>query len=172
MSKDNDARVTVGEIRGVYGVKGWVKLFSWTSPRENLLDYPRFLDESGREWHLIEGRVQGKSLVAQLRGVDDRDQAAALNGTKLTIARDELPETADDEYYWSELEGCTVFREDDEVIGKVEYLIETGSNDVLVIRTAKKGEVLVPFIPGSVVKQVDIDAKRIVVDWVDAEHRA
>lgn len=156
--------VTVGEIRGVYGVKGWVKLFSWTSPRENLLNYQQFSDTAGRVWQLREARVQGKALIGKFDGVDDRDQAAALNGTLLQVARDALPETAAGEFYWADLEGCTVEDEQGRRLGEIDYLIETGANDVLVVR-GESGEVLVPFVMDRVILDVDIAARRVRVSW-------
>ncbi|MFK8051739.1 MAG: ribosome maturation factor RimM [Woeseiaceae bacterium] len=172
MSAEANDRVIVGEIRGIYGVKGWVRLFSWTSPRENLLRFSAFEDQNGKTWTLVRGRPQGKGLIGQLKGVDDRDAAAALNGTMLTVARDALPATEKDEYYWADLEGCSVSDMEGQLIGLVDYLIETGSNDVLVVRTSDGVETLIPFITESVVKTVDIDAKRIVVDWVGTEYQA
>ena len=100
--------VTVGEVRGVYGVKGWVKLFSFTAPRENLLGFREFTTGQGKTLRLIEGRPQGKGLVGRFAGCDDRDAALAMHGTALQVARSALPATDEGEFYWDDLVGLEV----------------------------------------------------------------
>lgn len=167
-----DRHVTVGEIRGVHGVRGWVKLFSYTSPKENLLDYKRFESPTGQMLEVLEGRKHGKTLIARLDGVEDRDAALALNGTELRVTRSSMPEPEDDEYYWSDLLGLAVYDQTDRLLGAVDYLLETGAHDVLVIRSADGTETLVPFVIGHTVMDVDLDAKRIRVEWMDGDDDA
>ena len=164
-----DGHVTVGEIRGAYGVRGWVKLFSWTRPRTNLFSYEQFVDSAGRGWRLLEGREQGKLLVGRLEGVTDRDEALALHGTALMVPRTALPEPDDDEYYWSDLIGMTVTDLAGQVLGRVDDLMETGAHDVMVLVRPGGEELLVPFVPGAFVHEVDLAAGRIVVDWHDGD---
>jgi len=131
---------------------------------EAILDYqPWLLGEDKRPVKIIDGRKQGKGLAALLPGYDDREQAATLVGLQIFVGRDQLPATAKDEYYWSDLEGLDVHTTKGEVLGRVERLMETGANDVLVIRGER--EHLVPFIQGQYVTRVDLEAGLIEVDW-------
>ena len=156
--------VALGYISAVHGVKGWVKVFSFTRPMEAILGYePWLLGEEKRPVEIVDGRKQGKGLVALLPGCDDRDQAARLVGQQVFVARDQLPPTEKGEYYWSDLEGLEVRTTDGVVLGRVAKLMETGANDVLVIRG--DGEHLVPFVQGQYVKRVDLEAGVIEVDW-------
>jgi len=159
--------VRVGRIVGVYGVQGWVKLESWTEPRMRIFDYqPWQLTAPGidQEVRNVEGRQQGKGIVARLPGIDDREGAAALMGTEITVSRELLPAPAPGEYYWTDLEGLEVVTIDDVPLGQVSHLFATGANDVMVVRSADK-ERLIPFVQGSYVRTVDIPAGRMVVDW-------
>ena len=131
---------------------------------EAILEYqPWLLGEDKRPVKIIDGRKQGKGLAALLPGFEDREQAATLVGSQIFVGRDQLPATDDDEYYWSDLEGLDVHTTKGEVLGRVERLMETGANDVLVIRGER--EHLVPFIQGQYVTRVDLEAGLIEVDW-------
>jgi len=159
-----DKLLALGYISAVHGIKGWVKVHSWTRPMEAILDYqPWLLGEDKRPVKIIDGRKQGKGLAALLPGFEDREQAATLVGLQIFVRRDQLPATAKDEYYWSDLEGLDVHTTKGEVLGRVERLMETGANDVLVIRGER--EHLVPFIQGQYVTRVDLEAGLIEVDW-------
>jgi 16S rRNA processing protein RimM len=103
-------------------------------------------------------------MVAQLPGVDDRDQAAALIGTDIHVAREQLPPPAKGEYYWVDLEGLEVVTTDNVELGRVSHLFATGANDVVVVRDGTR-ERLIPFVQGSYVRSVDLSAGRMVVDW-------
>jgi len=162
----DDEIVIVGRIAGLYGVKGWVKVFSHTDPRENILRYSPWLLHRGGRWHevaLREGRRQGKGLVARLDGCDDRDAATAWLGADVAIRRGQLPPPAEDEYYWADLVGLRVETTEGVDLGVVDHLVETGANDVLVVQGDR--ERLVPFTPGDAVLAVDLEAGRIEVDW-------
>ena len=167
MARTDTKPVIVGRISGLFGVRGWIKIHSFTDPREAILDYRDWLIESGDDWQSIavaEGKRHGKTIVARLEGIDDRDVAASYVQASIGVDRSQLPETADGEYYWTDLEGLTVRKEDGTVLGTVANLLETGANDVLVVREADR-EVLVPFVPGQVVKDVDLANGVIDVDW-------
>jgi len=161
-----DAPLVMGRIAAPFGVRGWVRVATFTEAPENLLAYsPWHLQLDGR-WlavELLDGHVHGKGLVVQLAGCDDRDAAAALSGTGIGVYRSQLPAPEDDEYYWSDLVGLQVFTTDDRLLGVVDHLIETGANDVLVIRGER--ECLVPFIRDQVIQSVDLEAGVIRVDW-------
>lgn len=162
-----ERRILLGKIVGVFGVKGWVKLQSHTDPREALFDYqPWVLRQRGTERIIdeIEGRTQGRGLVASFPGVDTRDAAEALIGTEIWVDRAALPKPRQGEYYWVDLEGLAVQTVDGVSLGRVSHLFATGANDVLV---AIDGECerLVPFLVDDVIKRVDLEARLIVVDW-------
>lgn len=170
MDKD-DKIVLLGQISSVYGVKGWNKITSHTQPRENIFNYPEWLLKIGNTWQLTkveQGRPHGKTLVAKLAGCDDRDQAKLLVNTKIAIYRSQLPETSDDEHYWSDLLGMQVISVNGDELGKVTEILETGSNDVLVIKKKTSGktvESLVPWLEDDVIINVDKNEKIITVDW-------
>ena len=131
---------------------------------EAILGYqPWLLGEEKRPVNIVDGRKQGKGLVALLPGFEDREAAVTLVGQQLFVRRDQLPDAAENEYYWSDLEGLDVHTTKGEVLGQVEKLMETGANDVLVIRGDR--ERLVPFVQGQYVTRVDLEAGLIVVDW-------
>lgn len=155
----------LGRVSGLFGVRGWVKVFSHTAPKENILNYPCwFLLREGawKAYKLKQGKTQGKGIVALLEGVDDRDQAAELTGADIAVRRDQLPEISPDEYYWSDLEGRRVVTETGIALGRVDHLFETGANDVMVVKGER--DHLLPFI-GQVIKEVDLDGDLITVDW-------
>ncbi len=158
--------IVLGRISGVFGVKGWVKVFSYTEPREALLGYKNWLLGQEGQWQsasVAEGQRHGKGVVVRIDGFEDRDQAAALVGTEIGVPRDELPDTEDGHYYWSDLEGLTVVRSDGSELGKLAYLLETGAHDVMVIKG--DAERLVPFVKDEIVVDVDLAAGVITVDW-------
>ncbi len=166
MSSHAGRRIVIGQVSGLYGVRGWVKLFSYTDPMANLLEFRLLQLGNGDVWRpavLAEGRVQGKTLVGRFEGVTDRDQAAGLVGAEIAVRRDQLPATASDEVYWADLIGLEVVNVHGESLGTVDRLLATGANDVLVLRGDT--ERLIPFVRGAVVKKIDQDAGRITVDW-------
>jgi len=158
--------VVVAKIGAPYGVRGWVKVFSFTEQTDALLDYdPWYFNKAG-EWPIapvIEAKTHGKGLVAKFKGCEDRDAAALLNGTEIAIRRDQLPPTAENEYYWSDLQGLEVLTTEGVSLGKVDHLLETGANDVLVVKGDR--ERLIPYVTGPIVKNVDLDAGTLQVDW-------
>ena len=131
---------------------------------EAILQYqPWLLGEDKKPVKIVDGRKQGKGIAALLPGFEDREQAATLIGTQIFVGRDQMPATGKDEYYWSDLEGLEVKTINGELLGRVEKLMETGANDVLVIRGNR--EHLVPFIQGQYVTRVDLEEGMIEVDW-------
>jgi len=158
--------LVLGRISGLFGVRGWVRVFSYTEPREAVLQYKRLLIGRNGSWQaasVAEGQRHGKSVIARFDGVDDRDQAAALIGAELGVARDALPEPEDGQYYWSDLIGMTVVHRDGTELGTIQSMLETGAHDVMVV----VGEVerLIPFAMNEVVIDVDLQEGRVDVDW-------
>jgi 16S rRNA processing protein RimM len=167
VSGPGEKLVLLGRIVGVHGVRGELKLESYTEPRTQIFRYRPWLLRSASGDRQIEGgrgRVHGKGLVAALPGVADRDAAAALAGTEVWVARSALPDPAPGEYYWSDLEGLEVATVEGVPLGRVSHLVATGANDVLVVRDAER-ERLIPFLVGRFVTQVDLAAGRLTVDW-------
>lgn len=156
----------LGRIDGLYGVKGWVNVFSYTKPREAVLNYDRWLVLRNDHWQplaLLEGKRHGKSVIAWLEGIEDRDGAAELLGCDIGIVRGDLPDLESGQYYWTDLEGMKVVDRGGDEIGKVAYVMETGANDVLV--TAGERERLIPFVADKVILDVDLAKGVITVDW-------
>ncbi len=165
-----EGRVPVGRISGVYGVKGWVRIYSYTQPRENILNYTPWLLYSGGEWRtveVVEGRRQGAGVIAHLEGCDDRDAARRLMAAEIAIQRSQLAESGADEYYWVDLIGLRVVNLQGVELGRVSGLLETGAHDVLVVRNGR--ERLIPYVRGAIVTDIDLEAGRLQVDW-DAEY--
>jgi 16S rRNA processing protein RimM len=166
LTRERDNTVDVGKISGVFGVKGWLKIFSYTSPKENILNYsPWLLVKAGevKTVEVVDGHLQGSGVIAQIKGVNDRNQAETLLGSEIFIRREQLPATSEGEYYWSDLIGLEVVTIDGVVLGVVDSLLETGANDVLIVKGER--ERAVPFIKGQVIIEIDREAGRIVVDW-------
>jgi 16S rRNA processing protein RimM len=158
--------INVGKISGVFGVKGWIKAFSFTDPRENILNYSPWLlkkDSETRSVSVIGGKLQGKAVVAQLDGINDRNQAAGFIGWDIVITSEQLPKAAKGEYYWSDLIGLNVETTLGVQLGVVVSLLETGANDVLIVQGER--ERVIPFLQKQTIMNIDLDAGRIVVDW-------
>ena len=165
----DERRVLLGRIVGLYGVRGEVKIESFTEPRLRIFDYRPWLLERGPgvidEIHEVHGRAQGKGMIAALQGIADRDRAAGLIGARIFIPRAALPAAAEGEFYQSDLEGLEVVNARGVSLGRVSHLFETGAHPVLVARDANGREHLIPYVPDVYVQAVDLDAGRIMVDW-------
>jgi 16S rRNA processing protein RimM len=158
--------IVIGKISTPHGVKGWVKVFSYTDPLDNILHYQPWLIRRNEGWRSVkvkDGRIQGKTIVAQIEGIDDRDSAEQLKGFEIAVKREQLPEAEAGEFYWIDLIGLQVINRQGIVLGTVDHLMETGANDVLVVQGEK--EHLVPFVPDEFIKEVDLKNKKILVDW-------
>ena len=158
--------VTLGRVSGVFGVKGWLKVQSYTEPRANITQFGVWLlrmNGVDSPFDVEDRHGHGGSVVAKLRGLDDRDRALEWVGAEIVVERERLPALAANEFYWTDLEGLEVRTTAGEVLGKVDHLLATGANDVLVIGGSPQH--LIPFIVGPVVKQVDLLARLIVVEW-------
>ncbi|MCL4104088.1 UNVERIFIED_CONTAM: hypothetical protein GTU68_034950 [Idotea baltica] len=161
--------LVIGKIVGCFGIKGWVKIHSYTDPIENFLDFdactirgPRSQKSDSVEFDA--GHRQGKALVAHIKGVDDRTEAEAYKGLEVTATAGELPQLLAGEYYWRQLQGLKVWCRDDSLPeGK------TGANDVLVVKACAdsydENERLIPYLPDDVVDKVDLEKGVIEVNW-------
>ncbi|MET0091210.1 MAG: ribosome maturation factor RimM [Candidatus Thiodiazotropha sp.] len=161
-----DEMILMGRVSGLFGVRGWLKIYSHAAPREGILNYRDWYlrrDGSWQAFRVAEGHRQGKGVVVHLDGYDDRDQASTLLGSDIAIRRDQLPPLADGEYYWNDLEGLRVVNLEGVDLGVVSHLFETGANDVLVVKGDR--ERLIPCTLGMTVKSVDLQAGLVTVDW-------
>jgi 16S rRNA processing protein RimM len=132
-----------------------------------MLTYASWLvgsDGQLRKFEVENSRWNGKVMVAKLAGIQDRDESAELIGRGIFVDRVDLPELEHDEFYWADLIGLEVLTEDGVCLGRIEQLMETGANDVLVVRGDR--ERLIPFVLREVVKQVDLVQGRLIVDWM------
>ncbi len=157
--------VTLGRIVGLFGVRGWVKVYSDTRPPEAILTYSPWRVGKGaafRELKLAEGRPHGRGIVVRLEGCTDRDAAAKFVGSEIAVELSRLPPAKSGEYYWAQLEGLKVVNLAGQELGTVSHLFETGSNDVLVVQD--KRERLIPYTR-DVIRNVDLDAGVLQVDW-------
>lgn len=166
-----DRYVVLGRVNGLFGVSGWIKVYSHTRPADAILDYERWWigHEGDRHaFQVIDGRVQGKTLIAQLADRDgqalpDRDAAVELLDLDIAVDRGDMPDPEPGEYYWFDLVGLNVVTVGDVELGRVAAMMETGANDVLVVRGDR--ERLIPMVIDEVVKNVDLDAGTLHVDW-------
>jgi len=156
--------VTLGHVAGAHGIQGWVKIHSLTEPREAIFEYQPWLLGAALEAVRVEqGKKHGNRLIALLEGTESREQAEALVNQPIAVFRDQLPELPQDEYYWTDLLGLTVRLEDGRELGRIDNMLATGANDVMVVRGER--ERLIPFVLGRYVKQVDLAAGCVTVDW-------
>lgn len=166
--------IVVGHIRGVFGVDGCLRVESFTDPAENIQNFDCWLIGHGRSsYRLLETKPSARGIIARLEGIQDRDAAMQLMDQKIRVKREWLAPLPKGSYYWFDLIGLRVFNLEGEEIGKIEKLHETGSNDVLVVVGSRLYS-LIPYIEDSVVKNVDLDAGKVIVDWntewCDARH--
>ncbi len=167
--------IVVGQISGVFGVHGWVKVFSHTEPRDNILKYDPWLIKQKGSWKtipLLKGRNQGKTIVAQLDKVNDRELAHSMIGCDIAIQESQLKKLDDNDFYWRELQGLKVVNTQGVELGKVTSMMATGANDVVVVKLhpdlhaeKKESEILIPYLMDSVIKEVNLEQGLMRVDW-------
>ncbi len=168
MDKTKTVWIVVGRLSGLFGVRGWLRIFSYTEPRDAIIQYnPLYLQyDSATGWQEIslqQGRVHGRGVIAKFAGIDDRDTAVGYLNKDLAIRREQLPELDADEYYWSDLHGLEVVTVSGVTLGVVDHVFATGANDVVVVEGRRQH--LIPFLQGSVIKNVDMDRSVMRVDW-------
>lgn len=172
MSEQNN-RIIVGKLGSTYGIRGWLKVFSYTDNAESIFDYsPWYLNQKGK-WveHKVESwKRHGQGYVCKLAGLDVREDAQLLTNFEIAIDPAVLPELSEEEFYWRELFGMQVVTTKGYDLGVVTDMLETGSNDVLVVKANLKDafgqkERLIPFLEEQVIIKVDREAQRIEVDW-------
>jgi 16S rRNA processing protein RimM len=167
--------LVVGQLSGVFGVKGWLKVKSFTQPEENILSYTpwRLRMPSGQKVVEVDSyQMRPQGLVVHFKGLDDRNEAAQIARLEIEVDQSELPELQQGDYYWHQLMGLAVvtdFMGCDQKLGQVKEVLETGANDVLVVipeaDSIDQRERLVPYVPDLYVKSIDLTARVIRVWW-------
>ena len=168
MSGETSALIELGVVGAPFGVRGWVKLRSFTDPPDRLLQHRSVQLGVAGEWVAYKIEASGRSagqLTAKLSGVNDRDQAQALRGAQVCVPRSELPQRDDKDFYRADLIGCEVVNLAGARLGSVQHFIETPAQILMVVRGAR--EYWVPAVPKHL-RRVDLQARRVVVDWDDA----
>jgi len=180
---DDRRRVVLGRINGLFGVRGWVKIYSHTAPRDGILAYPEWQLGRRGEWRAVEvldGREQGKGIIARLAGVDSCEAAEAWIGAQIAVPREALPEDGDGSVYWADLIGLRVVNRGGVELGRIDHLFATGANDVMVVRGER--ERLIPWVSAAtgaamrdaeylpaeiepVILDVNLGAGVVTVDW-------
>ena len=163
-------KILVGKISNPHGIKGWVKVISFTDPIENILSYKKWTisdNQTKKTYCLEDSRIQGNKIVIKLEGVNNRDDADLLKNLQIEVNRSDLPKLDENSYYWEDLVDFNVIDINGMHVGKVDSLFRTGSNDVLVIINKTKQRLLVPFIMEEVIKYVDLDKELISIDWAE-----
>ncbi len=163
----SDRLIEIGEIKAAYGIKGWVKVFSYSRPTEQIFKYSSWFIGNADNWQLFEvenskHRSNG-GLIAKLKNIDDRTAAQFLIGKEIAIDKTELEELGDGEYYWSQLIGLEVINLKSEKLGEVIEIIETGAHDVLLVKN-ELTEQLIPY-DKSIVLEVKLESQQMLVDW-------
>ena len=166
--------VAIGRLQGSFGVKGWVRITSFTEPGERILDFSEWwIAKSGsgvshgqpsetKKFAILSGQKHRQGIIAQLRGVNSLEEAQRLSGQDVWVPRELLPEPDDGEHYWADMVGLMVVTTEGVLLGNVSHLFATGANDVLVVQGSNGEEKLLPFIH-EVVQNVDISAQKITV---------
>ena len=180
MSGESSSLIELGVVGAPFGVRGWVKLRSFTDPPDRLLQHRSVLLRVGGSWVAYKIEASGRSggqLTAKLSGVNDRDQAGVLRGAQIGVPRAELPQRDDKDFYRADLIGCEVVNLAGRYLGKVQHFVETPAQVLMVVRGAAAApgekestgeqEYWVPAVPLHL-RRVDLTARRVVVDWDDA----
>lgn len=165
--------IIVGKLGSSYGIRGWLRVFSFTEEPDSLFDYkPWYIQRAGK-WQEVEVesfKPHNQDTIVKLKGIDDRDDANLLTNFEIYVNAQDLPSLDEGDFYWKDLIGCKVVTINGYDLGQVSDLMETGSNDVLVVKANLKDafgakERLIPFVEEQFIKQVDLSAKQITVDW-------
>lgn len=163
---DTQNRVAMGYIKGVFGVKGWLKIAASTEYTDSLLDYPEWqLTKDGQSISvtLESGKIANGELQVKFENIDDRDAAFALRGYTIEIPRTAFPPAEKNEYYWADLIGMSVINREGITLGTVNKLMETGAHDVLMVN-GEYGQKLIPFV-AHYIDSVDTASQTITADW-------
>lgn len=165
----------IGRIGRAHGVQGWINITSFTEPKENILNYQPWQLRWQNAWKTITveaSRILADGIIVKLSGCNDRDLAKAYTGCDIAIEPTQRPQLNAGEYYWTDLIGLTVINQDGVTLGQVTDLMETGSNDVLIVKNttgaphvAPGKEFLIPYLPKEFIVDIDLNTKIMRVIW-------
>lgn len=153
----------MGQVVAPFGIKGWLRLKVFTESPDSLTGYPTWWLQQGNTWRgfsVTETQIGDKGLRAKLAEVDDRTAAEALRGCEVAIDKAEMPAAEEGEFYWSELIGLEVKNVQDERLGEIATLMESGGGDLLVVSGERER-----LIPTRVITEVDTKSGCVTVDW-------
>ena len=159
--------LVIGKITGHYGIKGWVKVFSYSVPINNILNYKNWFflfNDDFINYALIDAKEHQKKIIAKFANIDTRDDAKEIIGKDVFINQLDLKKLEDNEYYWRDLEGLSVITAEGFYLGKIQYLFETGANDVMVVKEGDS-EYLIPYSLGNIVTDINLDKRKVTVFW-------
>ncbi|MDF3055603.1 MAG: ribosome maturation factor RimM [Gammaproteobacteria bacterium] len=162
---DTPQIITLGSIGRPYGLKGWMRLNSYTDPSENILHYPNLFIQKNGHWlpfQISAHDIRHSSIHIQIDGCDNIDEAKLYTGCAIGTMRGQFPKLGEDEHYWADLEGLTVVNKEGVVLGQISHLFGTGANDIIVVKGDQ--EHLLPYIR-DIVLGVDLNKKEMLVDW-------
>ena len=166
MSTVESEWIIVGRFCRPHGIKGSIAVLSFTEPRENILQYNEWHVQKKEQWipiTRISDEITHKHLLTHIKGYPEREDVASLTNLDIAVRREELPDLDPGEHYWHELMGMTVVHQDGTVFGTVTEIMETGSNDVFVVEGEHR--YLIPYLPDTVVLQIDLATRQITVNW-------
>jgi 16S rRNA processing protein RimM len=167
---DPNELIAVGKINGTHGVKGHLKVYSYSGNIESLkavrIAILRSPDSATTaEYEVKSVKPHGSGFILGLNNLDDIDQALTLVGSELCLKRNQFPEPEDDEYYWCDLIGLRVFTDEGVELGTITDIFETGSNDIYVVRNGKQ-EYMIPAV-ASVINSVDLPGGKMIITPLD-----
>ena len=172
---DQNERIILGKVSGFFGVRGWVKLYSYTDPKSNILSYKSLYIKLQGQWQkatLDDGRLHGKGVIGHFSGYDTREAVSDMLGAELAIERSQLKPLGSNEYYWHDLIGLQAINVQEHVLGRVVKIIETAAHDVLVIQPERQNEtnamadqILIPYVLDQYVLKIEPGKGKILVDW-------
>ncbi len=167
MSTDSK-RVIIGCLGAVHGVRGWLKIHSYTDPITNILEYPNWQIQHKNQWRPLDvedSKINNNTILIKIRDINDRDIAKTYTNDLIAINREALPEPGENEYYWSDLIGLNVTNTAGIMLGKIVEMRDTGANDIIIIQGEKRRH-LVPYL-NHVIQSIDLDKQQMIVDWDD-----
>jgi len=165
---DSSNIITIAKISTTYGVHGWIRVFPYTDYNSHIFDYqPWYLSDTpdtiGTVIKVEDWKEHGRQILVKFTEIDSPEKARLLTNKFITISRNQLPQLEKNEFYWSDLIGMTVINQHQEKLGEVVSIMETGSNDVLIVKG--ENEHAIPYLPDRVILKIDLENKVILVDW-------
>lgn len=162
--------IIIGKFGAPFGVKGWIKLHSFTEPPENIFDYPWLIEKQKKVWQpqpFASYKIQGNGLIVKIPNIDDRDEVRVFTNKQIATPREAFTDEAlaTEQYYWVDLIGLTVVNLQQQVLGVVDHLYDSLAHDMLVVKNHHQQTILIPYVLEKFIKSVSLEQKQIIVDW-------